>query len=178
MIKRIVKERKHRINGEVRFDKVRLIDESGSRIMSSQEASILAKNLSLDLILINEKADPPVVKIEDYSKFIYQQEKQEKINKKKQKAAEVKEVQLSPEIGDHDLNTKLSKAVEFLEKGNKVKVVLQLRGRQKAHPDRGQIVSLKFIDLLSEVGDPETLPKYENFRFITLIKPKKNKTKD
>lgn len=173
MIKRIVKEKKHRINSEVRFDKVRLIEEDGSRIMSSLDASILAKNLGLDLILINDKSDPPIVRIEEYSKFLYNLEKQEKLNKKKQKASELKEIQLSPDIADNDLSTKSAKAREFLEKGNKVKVLVILKGRQKAHPQRGELTLLKFISSLQEFGDAETFPKYENFRYNVILKPRK-----
>ena len=173
MIKRTIKERKHRLNSEVRYDKVRLIEGSGSRIMSSLEASILAKNAGLDLILINDKSDPPIVRIEEYSKFLYNIEKQEKLNKKKQKASELKEIQLSPDIADNDLSTKSAKAREFLEKGNKVKVLVILKGRQKAHPQRGELTLLKFINSLAEFGDAETLPKYENFRYNVILKPRK-----
>jgi translation initiation factor IF-3 len=173
MIKRIIKERKHRINSEVRYDKVRLIEEGGSRIMSSLEASILAKNSGLDLILINDKSDPPIVRIEEYSKFLYHIEKQEKLNKKKQKASELKEIQLSPDIADNDLGTKSAKAKEFLEKGNKVKVLVILKGRQKAHPERGELTLLKFVNSLEEFGDAETFPKYENFRYNVILKPRK-----
>ena len=173
MIKRTIKERKHRLNSEVRYDKVRLIEGSGSRIMSSLEASILAKNAGLDLILINDKSDPPIVRIEEYSKFLYNIEKQEKLNKKKQKASELKEIQLSPDIADNDLSTKSAKAREFLEKGNKVKVLVILKGRQKAHPQRGELTLLKFINSLAEFGDAETFPKYENFRYNVILKPRK-----
>lgn len=173
MVRPPQKVKKHRINGEVRFDKVRLISEDTNVVMSSFEASILAKDLGLDLILINENATPPVVKIEEYSKFLFNLEKLEKQNKKNQKLTELKEIQLSTNIADNDIETKAKKTIEFLEKGNKVKVSLLMKGRQKYNPSRGELTMVKFIDSLSEFCDPEYLPKFENSRWISVLKPKK-----
>lgn len=173
MSKQQKKTRRHLINSEVRFEKVRLISQDTNQVISSYQASQMAKELGLDLILLNENADPPVVKIEEYSKFLYNLEKQEKLNKKNQKQNELKEIQLSCDIADNDLETKAKKASEFLEKGNKVKVSLLLKGRQKQNPQRGQLTILKFVSHLESVGDPENIPKYENNRWAAIIKPKK-----
>lgn len=168
------KERKHKINGEVRFPQVRLIGEQGDpKIMSSYEAFKIAEEKGLDLILINENQSIPIVKIADYNKFIYDLEKSEKERKKNSHKSEMKEVQLSCEIQDNDLQTKARKAKEFLTDGDKVRVVIQLKGRQKAMPERGEIVIFRFVEVLSEFGVPENLPKLEGGKWSVTIKPKK-----
>ena len=171
-MKREVKK-KHKTNSEVRFPKVRLIGRGEPQIMSSFEASKIAQSEGLDLILINESQDPPIVKIEDYNKFLYNLEKSEREKKKNSVKSVTKEIQLSPDISDHDLATKARKGKEFLEDSNKIKVVLQLKGRQKGSPQRGEIVMLKFFQLVEEVGVAESLPKLESSRWLMMIKPKK-----
>lgn len=167
-------ERRHKINAEVRFPQVRVIGDLGQgEIMSSFEASKLAQENDKDLILINESAVPPVVKIEDYGKFLYELEKKEKENRKNQKKTEVKEISLSATIADHDLSVKSKKAIEFLEDGNKVKLSLLLKGRQHNMAQQGQIVLLKFATLVEETGVPESLPKLEGSKWNMILKPKK-----
>jgi translation initiation factor IF-3 len=168
------KENKHKINNEVRFPEVRLSGEiRPGEIMSSYEASKLADSLGKDLILISENAKPPVVRIEDYGKFIYEAEKREKESKRNQRKTEVKEIQLSLNIADHDLNVKSKKALEFLKNGNKVKCSLLLKGRQHVMSDMGNIVMLKFATLLEEEGVPESMPKLEGSKWNMILKPKK-----
>ncbi len=167
------KERKHKINSEVRFPLVRLIGDGEPKIMSSFDAAKLAESLELDLILINESQTPPIVKISDYNKFIYDTEKAEKEKKKNSNKSEIKEIQLSCDIQDHDLMTKSRKGIEFLKDGNKVKVVIQLKGRQKGMPERGEVVMLKFAKILGELGNPEQLPKLDGAKWLMTIKPKK-----
>lgn len=171
--KEFKKERRHKINSEVRFPEVRVIGDGEPKIMSSFQASKIAQELGLDLILINESANPPVVRIEDYSKFLYNLEKQEKERKKNSQTQQIKEIQLSPDIADNDLNVKVKKSIEFLTRGDKVKVVLQLKGRQKQMPERGELTILKLITSLEEWGDPEYLPKLESSKWIAVLKPKK-----
>jgi translation initiation factor IF-3 len=141
--------------------------------MSSYEAAFLAKEQGKDLILISENANPPVVRIEDYQKFLYNFEKSEKEKKKSNIRNEVREIQLSCTIAVNDINTKSKKAKEFLEDGDKVKCVIQLKGRQKSMPEQGELVLLKFAEILAEVGQPEFLPKLEGGRWLMLMKPKK-----
>jgi translation initiation factor IF-3 len=167
------KERKHKINGEVRFPQVRLVGQGDPQLMSSYDAYKMAESMQLDLILINESQTPPVVRIGDYNKFVYDLEKAEKERKKNAQKTEVKEIQLSCEIQDNDLQTKARKGREFLEENDKIKVVVQLKGRQKAMPERGEIAMLKFADILSDIGTPETMPKLEGGRWIMMMKPKK-----
>ena len=165
---------KHKINGEVRFPQVRLVgfyDEP--KIMSSYEASKLAESEELDLILINENQTPPIVRIADYKKFLYDTEKAEKEKKKNSSKSVTKEIQLSPEISSNDLNTKIRKGIEFLEEGNKVRCTLLLKGRQRALPERGEIVMLKYAEGIDEVGVPEHLPKLESSKWIMMLKPRK-----
>ena len=172
-IKRPVKTRKHKINGEVRFPEVRVTGDFEGKIMSSYDASRIASEMGLDLILISENATPPVVRIEDYNKFIYNIEKREKEIKKVQKKTEVKELTFSPNIADHDLGVKSKKAIEFLKDGSKVKCTLSLRGRENSMSERGQIVMLKFATLLADAGVPEDLPKLEGNKWIMMMKPLK-----
>jgi translation initiation factor IF-3 len=163
----------HKINEEIRFPEVRLIGEGDSQVLSSREAMNIANNLELDLILINENANPPVVKIEDYNKFLYKIQKAEKERKKNSTQSVLKELKLSPEISEHDLNTKAKKGEEFLKEGNRIKCTIQLKGRQKASPERGELIMIKFADMLSELGTPEAMPKLEGSKWNMIIKPKK-----
>jgi len=169
-----VKEKKHKTNGEVRFPQVRVTGEIGQgQIMSSYEASKLAEDNEKDLILISENAIPPVVRIEDYGKFLYELEKKEKESRKNQKKTELKEISLSVTIADHDLGVKSKKALEFLEEGNKVKLTLLLKGRQHNMAQQGQVVMLKFATLVEEIGIPEAMPKLEGSKWNMILKPKK-----
>jgi translation initiation factor IF-3 len=169
-----LKERKHKINSEVRFPQVRVIGEIGQgKVMSSYEASKLAEENEKDLILITESANPPVVRIEEYGKFIYETEKREKEIKKSQKKTEMKEISLSATIADHDLGVKAKKAIEFLEEGNKVKLSLLLKGRQNHMSEQGQVVMLKFVTLVESVGQAESLPKLEGSKWHMTLKPRK-----
>ena len=141
--------------------------------MSTSEAITMAYLDDKDLILITEGANPPVAKIEDYNKYLYHQEKLEKERKRNSSRIETREIQLSVNIAENDLNTKSKKAREFLQDDNKVKCVIQLRGRQKAMPEQGEIVMLKFAHTLSDVGAPESMPKLEGGRWLMILKSKK-----
>ena len=169
----VKKERKHKINGEIRFPEVRVIGSYNGQIMSSFEASKIAQEEGVDLILINENATPPIVRIEDYGKFLYDSEKKEKEAKKNVHKTQLKEISLSLNIADHDLGIKAKKALEFLEGGDKVKLSLLMKGRQMAMKTNGEIVMLKFAQFVEELGIPEALPKLEGNRWNMIIKPKK-----
>jgi translation initiation factor IF-3 len=170
------KKKLHKLNSEVRYDQVRVIEEGKAPLITtSYEASKIAQDQGKDLILINENANPPVVRIEDYQKFLYNFERSEKEKRKNTSKNETKEIQLSCTIASNDLNTKSKKALEFLEDGSKVKCVVQLKGRQKAMPEQGELVLLKFAEILSDIGQLEFLPKLEGGRWLMIIKPKKKK---
>ena len=174
MSKRNFKVRKDKINGEVRFPQVRVTSgEFSGKIMSSYEASKIAEQLGLDLILISENASPPVVRIENYNKFLYDLEKREKEIKKNQKKSEVKELTFSSNIADHDLGVKSKKAIEFLKEGMKVKCTLSMKGREASMAQRGQIVMLKFATLIEEAGIPEEMPKMDGNKWLMILRPNK-----
>lgn len=166
-------KKKHKINGDVRFPQVRVIGDSEPVLMSSYDAYQLAQSEGKDLILVNEQQIPPIVKIEDYNKFLYHLEKLEKEKKRKIIKSYIKEIQLSPDISENDLNTKARKGKEFLIDGDKIKCVIQLKGRQKGNPQRGELMMLKFASILEEVGDAESLPKLEGGKWLMMIKPKR-----
>jgi translation initiation factor IF-3 len=166
-------KKKHKINNEIRCYEVRLIGDGEPRVIKTREALSMADNDGKDLILINENQEPPIARIDDYNKFLYKIEKQEKENKKNVVKSEIKEIKLSCNIADHDLEVKAKKAKEFLSDGDKVKCVIQLKGRQKGNPDRGQIVMLRFATILEEYGSAENVPKLESSKWLMILKPKK-----
>lgn len=165
------KRNKHKINNEVRFKEVRLVgDNVEGGLMTSYDASKLADDMNLDLVCINENAEAPICKIMDYAKFIYEQEK----NTVKQKSLPLKEVKFGPNIGDNDLNVKVKQIIKFLEKGHKVKTLLQFKGRQMAHQELGIKVLLTVATMVEEYGVPESIPERVVGRALTMfIKPKK-----
>ncbi len=173
MRKRPEIKRKHKINEEIKSLEVRLIGLGEPKVLETSNALKIASDEEKDLILINESQNPPIVRIEDYNKFLYHLEKTEKEKKKNSTQSQLKEIQLSTEISDHDLQIKAKKANEFLKDGDKVKCVILLKGRQKANPERGQITMLKFASLVDELGIPEHLPKLESSKWLMMIKPKK-----
>jgi translation initiation factor IF-3 len=166
-------KRKHKINSEIISNEVRLIGRGEPQVISIKEAIKLSNDEEKDLILINDAQNPPIVRIEDYNKFLYETEKAEKEKKRNSQKSQLKEIQLSVNISDHDLETKSKKGREFLKDGDKVKVVISLKGRQKASPERGELVMLKFADSVSEFGLPEALPKLEGGKWLMMIKTKK-----
>lgn len=158
------------INEQIRDREVRLIGENGELIgiMSAKEAYKLAQEAELDLVKIAPTAKPPVCKIIDYGKYKYELARKEKEAKKKQKVIEIKEVRLSPNIEDNDLNTKVSAAKKFIEKGNKVKVTLRFRGREMAHMASSKHILDDFAKMLEEVAVVEKPAKVEG-RSMTLV---------
>ena len=167
--------RKHKINKDITYSQVRLIGQGEPQIVNTFETMKMANSEGKDLILISESSNPPIVKIEEYSKFLYQQEKAEKERKKKSSKTELREIQLSVNIADNDILTKSKKAKEFLLDDDKVKCVIQLKGRQKAMPEQGELVMLKFANILADIGSPEAIPKLDGGRWIMIIRPKSKK---
>ena len=163
------------VNEEIREKEVRLIGPNGEQIgiMSSREALSIAESKELDLVMIAPQAKPPVCKIMDYGKYLYELQKKEKEAKKKQKVITIKEVRISPNIEDHDLNVKAKNAEKFLKDGDKVKVTVRFRGREAEHSHFGMDILKKFADKLSEVGSIEKEPKLEGKNMIMVLAPKK-----
>ena len=163
------------VNEQIRDKEVRLIGENGEQlgIMSSKEAYMMAKEAELDLIKIAPTAKPPVCKIADFGKFRYEQTRREKEAKKKQKITEVKEIRLSPNIDDNDLNTKANQARKFLQHGDKVKASLKFRGREMAHMSNGKEILDQFAALLEDVAAIDKPAKLEGRNMIMFLTLKK-----
>jgi len=162
------------INEEIRDKEVRLIDAEGEQlgVVSGKDAQQMAIDKNLDLVKIAPTAKPPVCRIMDYGKYKYEQAKREKEAKKNQKVVNVKEIRLSPNIEEHDMQVKANQAIKFLKAGDKVKVTLRFRGRQLANIGLGQRVMDAFKEMLSEAGNVEKAAKMEGRQLIMFIAPK------
>ena len=168
------KEDPHRINDKIRAAQVRLVgDNVKADVFSTEEALKMAQELDLDLVEISPNADPPVCKVIDYKKFLYEQKKKQKEMKSKQAKVTLKEIRFGPNTDEHDLNFKLKHAKKFLEEGAKVKAFVFFRGRSIVFKERGEILLLKFAQELEEHGVVEQMPKLEGKRMIMFITPKK-----
>ena len=163
------------INEQIKVKEVRLISPEGEQlgIVSINEAMAKAEEAELDLVLIAPTAKPPVCKIIDYGKFRYELARKDKEAKKKQKIIEIKEVRLSPNIDTNDLNTKVSSARKFLEKGNKVKVTLRFRGREMARMFKSKYILDDFAEALSEVATIDKPSKAEGRSLVMFLSAKK-----
>ena len=165
------------INEEIRAKELRVIDDAGNQlgIMSRQEALDLSEEKKLDLVCIAPKAEPPVCKILDYGKYKYEKKKKEKEAKKKQHTTQVKEIRLSTFIEDHDIMVKAKTGAKFLKDGNKLKVSLRFRGRERDYVARGQEVMEKFAEAVSEVGEMDRKPKFEGRSLTMILSPKSDR---
>lgn len=168
-------ESSERINRQIRgVNEVRIVGENiDSMIIKFQEALMLAEEKGLDLVEINSKSNPPICKITDYGKFLYEKKQKDKLKKQNSKKIKVKEIRFTYNTGEHDFNFKLKHAIEFLKDGNKVKAFVFFSGRENSYVDTGNVLLLKFIDALIDVGKPESLPKMEGKRLWVMITPKK-----
>ena len=142
-------------------------------IMNTKEALRRAYDEGLDLVMISPQANPPVCKIIEYQKFLYEQKKREKERKANSQKIVIKEIRLSPQTDDHDFEFKLNHAIRFLKEGNKVKVDVFFRGRSIVYKEQGEQELLKFAEALLEYGKPEQMPKLEGKRMLMVIAPKK-----
>ena len=170
------KEAEHRINHHIRIPQVRLVGENVTvGVYPTQEAQKIAQGLELDLVEISPQADPPVCRIVDYNKFLYDKKKKEKEMKANAKTTEMKEIRFTPNTDDHDFDFKSKHAESFLKDGNKVKAYVQFKGRAIQFKDRGELLLLKFADRLKEVGQLESMPKLEGKRMLAIFTPKTGK---
>ena len=163
----------YRINEEIRVREVRVVDDNGATVMSTREALELAQQRGEDLVEISPNATPPVCRIIDYSKFLYQQKKRAKEMKSRQVKVEVKEIRFGPQTDDHDYNFKLKHAKEFLEEGNKVRAYVFFRGRSILFKEQGEVLLLRFANDLEEYGKVEQMPKLEGKKMFLFMAPKK-----
>lgn len=170
------KEAEHRINHHIRVPQVRLVGDNVTvGIYPTQEAMKMAQEQELDLVEISPQADPPVCKIIDYNKFLYDKKKKEKEMKAKAKTTEMKEIRFTPNTDDHDFDFKSKHAENFLKEGNKVKAYVQFKGRAIMFKDRGELLLLKFADRLKDFGQLESMPKLEGKRMLAIFTPKTGK---
>lgn len=163
-----------RVNEEIRVPQVRLIDEEGEMqgIMTTRDAMMRAFSVGLDLLEISPTAVPPVVKILDYGKFKYEQQKKKNEARKKQKVVEIKEVKVRPGTGEHDFQTKLKAINSFLDDGDKVKVSLRFKGREMAHQELGAKMMERIRIEVEEKAKVEQMPRMENRQMLMVIAPR------
>lgn len=163
-----------RVNEEIRSPQVRLIDQDGEMlgVMTAREALLRAYDVGLDLLEISPNAVPPVVKILDYGKYKYEQQKKANEARKRQKVVEIKEIKVRPNIDDHDYGVKMRQMKDFIAEGDKVKVTLRFRGREMAHQDLGLKVLDRIRTELAESTKVESMPRLENRQMIMVLAPK------
>jgi translation initiation factor IF-3 len=163
------------INDNIRFPQVRLIDTDGTQmgILTHREAMQLADERELDLVLVSDKADPPVCRIMDYGKYKFAQEKRAREARKRQHNAEVKEVKMRYKIDDHDYNVRVKNAQRFLKAGDKVKATVMFRGREIQHSDLAERLLRRMAKDLDAVAEMQQAPKREGRNMMMLLSPKK-----
>ncbi len=166
---------KYKTNEKIRFPEVRVIEGLANGVYKTSDAIRDANKIGLDLVLISETANPPVCKAVDFTKFLYQEKQKEKEQKDKQAKVVIKEIQLSPNIGEHDYETKKKHVIKFLSQGNKVKVSVFFKGRSIMFKDQGELVLAKMTTEVGEYGLPESLPKLMGKNMSLIVKPKKTK---
>lgn len=165
---------RYRVNEQIHVREVRVVgDNIASTIMPTHQAIALAQRENLDLVEISPNANPPVCRLIDYSKFLYQQKKHQKEMKAKQVKIDVKEIRFGPQTDDHDYNFKLKHAKEFLSDGNKVKAYVFFKGRSILFKEQGEVLLLRFASDLEEYGKVEQMPVLEEKRMTLFIAPKK-----
>ncbi|WP_293918373.1 translation initiation factor IF-3 [Apibacter sp.] len=167
-------EPEHKINGKIDVPEVRLVgDNVNQGIYPIKEALAIAEDLELDLVMITESANPPVCRVVDYKKFLYEQKKKQKELKSKQTKVVVKEIRFGPQTDEHDFEFKKKHAQKFLEEGSKLKAYVFFKGRSIVFKDQGQILLLRLAQELEEWGKVEQMPKLEGKRMIMMMSPKK-----
>lgn len=167
------KNNHYRVNEQIRVREVRIVSDSGSVVVPTRQALDMAREAGVDLVEISPNAQPPVCRIIDYSKFLYQQKKRAKELKAKQIKQEVKEIRFGPQTDEHDYNFKLKHAKEFLEEGNKVRAFVFFRGRSILFKEQGEVLLLRFANDLEEYGKVEQMPALEGKKMFLYLSPKK-----
>lgn len=163
----------YRVNEQIRVREVRVVSDGGAEVMPTRKALEMAREQGVDLVEISPNAQPPVCRIIDYSKFLYQQKKHQKEMKQKQVKVEIKEIRFGPQTDEHDYQFKLKHAQEFLEEGNKVRAYVFFRGRSILFKEQGEVLLLRFANDLEEYGKVEQLPKLEGKKMFLYLAPKK-----
>ena len=154
----------YRVNEQIRVREVRIVGDEGSTVVPTRDALNMAREQGVDLVEISPNANPPVCRLIDYSKFLYQQKKRQK---------EMKEIRFGPQTDEHDYQFKLKHAKEFLEEGNKVRAYVFFRGRSILFKEQGEVLLLRFANDLEEVGKVESMPSLEGKKMFIYLAPKK-----
>lgn len=167
----------YRINERIQAPSVRVLDQDGKQIgvFSRREALQMAVNQGLDLVEIAPQAQPPVVKIIDFNKFLYQEAKKKQEEKRKAKVSETKEIRLGPFMSENDLAVMIKRGKEFLEEGDKIRLVVKFKGRQITHPEFGNNVLNKVITALADLSKVDREPHMEGKQMIALLSPERKK---
>ena len=163
----------YRINEQIRVREVRIVGDGGSTVVPTRQALDMAREQGVDLVEISPNANPPVCRLIDYSKFLYQQKKRAKEMKAKQVKVEVKEIRFGPQTDEHDYQFKLKHAKEFLTDGNKVRAYVFFRGRSSLFKEQGEVLLLRFANDLEEYGKVEHMPSLEGKKMFIYLAPKK-----
>jgi translation initiation factor IF-3 len=166
-------KQQYRVNEQIRVREVRIVGDNGSTVVPTRDALNMAREQGVDLVEISPNANPPVCRLIDYSKFLYQQKKRAKEMKAKQVKVEVKEIRFGPQTDEHDYQFKLKHAREFLEEGNKVRAYVFFRGRSILFKEQGEVLLLRFASDLEEVGKVEGMPSLEGKKMFLYLAPKK-----
>lgn len=169
-------QNEHRLNNEITAPEVRVVGEDiEPGVYPLAEALKMATAREVDLVEISPNAVPPVCRLIDYKKFLYEKKRKEKEQKAKAKQSEVKEIRFTPNTDDHDFDFKAKHAEKFLQEGNKVKCYVQFKGRAIMFQERGELLLLKFAERMAEYGSLESMPKMEGRRMLAMFSPKKKK---
>jgi len=163
----------YRVNEQIRVKEVRIVSDGGSTVVPTRQAMDMARSQGVDLVEISPNAQPPVCRIIDYSKFLYQQKKHQKEMKQKQVKQDIKEIRFGPQTDEHDYQFKLKHAQEFLNEGNKVRAYVFFRGRSILFKEQGEVLLLRFANDLEELAKVEQLPKLEGKKMFLYLSPKK-----
>ena len=163
----------YRVNEQIRVREVRVVGAGGSTVMPTRQALDMAHEQGVDLVEISPNAQPPVCRLIDYSKFLYQQKKHAKEMKAKQVKVEIKEIRFGPQTDEHDYNFKLKHAREFLTEGNKVRAYVFFRGRSILFKEQGEVLLLRFANDLEDIAKVEQLPKLDGKKMFLYMAPKK-----
>ena len=163
----------YRVNEQIRVREVRIAGEGGSTVIPTRQALDMAREQGVDLVEISPNAQPPVCRIIDYSKFLYQQKKRAKEMKQKQVKVDIKEIRFGPQTDEHDYQFKLKHAQEFLNEGNKVRAYVFFRGRSILFKEQGEVLLLRFANDLEEYAKVEQLPKLDGKKMFLYLAPKK-----
>lgn len=180
MTRVITRKKFYRLNQQIQGEQFRLLDASGKQIgvVPRDQALAKAREAQLDLVEIAGRANPPVVKLIDFKKFLYQEGKKRREERKKAHVSQTKEIRLGPFTDSHDLKTKLTTARKFVEEGNKLRIVVKFSGRQITHPEFGQKVLQNFINGLSDISKVDRESRFEGKLLIALLSPERKKTHD